>query len=37
VFADSTMLRAHALRAEWYIVALIALEIALTVYELWVR
>jgi uncharacterized Rmd1/YagE family protein len=26
----------HALRVEWYIVALIALEIALTVYELWV-
>jgi len=26
----------HALRVEWYIVALIALEIALTVYQLWV-
>lgn len=26
----------HALRVEWYIVALIAIEIALTVYELWV-
>ncbi|OGA27621.1 MAG: hypothetical protein A3I01_17640 [Betaproteobacteria bacterium RIFCSPLOWO2_02_FULL_65_24] len=25
----------HALRVEWYIVALIVLEIALTVYELW--
>ncbi len=27
----------HALRVEWYIVALIALEIGLTVYELWGR
>jgi RNA 3'-terminal phosphate cyclase len=26
----------HALRVEWYIVALVALEIALTVYQLWV-
>lgn len=27
----------HALRVEWYIVALIAVEIGLTVYELWLR
>lgn len=27
----------HALRVEWYIVALIALEVGLTVYEMWGR
>jgi len=27
----------HALRVEWYIVALIALEIGLTLYEMWGR
>ena len=35
-FADLVSTR-HALRVEWYIVALIALEIGLTVYELWLH